>query len=115
MAQSLPRPVEVYLDCYGRAPFSTWLEGLRNRAARARIRVRIDRLRLGNFGDCKPVGEGVKELRIDCGPGYRVYFGEAEGRVVLLLCGGDKHTQASDIERARSFWADYRSRDDGEK
>lgn len=115
MAQSLPRTVSVYVDRHGRAAFSEWMKELRDPAARARVRVRIDRLRLGNLGDCKPVGEGVKELRVDYGPGYRVYFGEAAGRVVLLLCGGDKRTQAADIERARRFWADYRSRDDGEE
>lgn len=113
MGQSLPRTVEVYLDRQGHAPFTEWLEALRDRRARAKIRVRIDRLRLGNLGDCKPVGEGVKELRVDHGPGYRVYFGEAAGRLVLLLCGGDKRTQARDIERARKCWADYGSRDDG--
>jgi putative addiction module killer protein len=107
--------VDVYLDRAGRAPFSDWLSSLRDRAARARIRVRIDRLRIGNFGDCKPVGAGVSELRIDYGPGYRVYFGQAPGRVVLLLCGGDKRTQARDIERAQAFWADYGSRTDAEK
>ena len=68
MGQSLPRTVEVYVDLHGRAPFSEWLEGLRDRSARARIRVRIDRLRLGNLGDCKPVGAGVRELRINYGP-----------------------------------------------
>ena len=113
MTQSVPRVVEIYLDTEGCAPFSEWLAGLRDRTVRARIRVRIDRVRLGNLGDCRSVGDGVKELRIDCGPGYRVYFGAAAGRLVLLLCGGDKRSQPADIERARSFWADYRSRENG--
>lgn len=109
-----PRTLEVYLDRRGRAPFSEWLRALKDRGARARIRVRLDRLSLGNLGDCKAVGEGVSELRIDYGPGYRVYFAEAAGRIVLLLCGGDKRTQERDIERARGYWTDYRSRDNEE-
>jgi putative addiction module killer protein len=80
--------------------FMAWIEGLRDRKAYARIRTRIDRLELGNFGDVKPVGEGVSELRIDYGPGYRLYFTRRGKAVVLLLCGGDKTTQASDIKRA---------------
>lgn len=98
----------------GRAPFSEWLTGLKDREGRARVRVRIDRVRLGNLGDAKSVGGGVKELRVDCGPGYRVYFAEAAGVLVLLLCGGDKSTQARDIDKARTYWADYGSRGDEE-
>ena len=81
-----------------------------NIKARAKIRVRLDRMSLGNYGDCHGVGEGVKELRIDFGPGYRVYFGQEGGTIVLLLCGGDKSTQAKDIETARRYWNEYRRR-----
>ena len=81
--------------------FDRWLRALRDPQARARINARILRLAYGNVGDAKPVGAGVSELRIDYGPGYRVYFSQRGSVVVLLLCGGDKSTQRKDIERAR--------------
>jgi putative addiction module killer protein len=80
--------------------FADWFRDLRDRRARARIQVRIDRLSLGNPGDVKPVGEGVSELRIDYGPGYRVYFVRRGEMVVVLLAGGDKRTQAHDVDAA---------------
>lgn len=80
--------------------FADWFAALRDRAARARITVRIRRLSLGNPGDVKPVGSGVSEMRIDYGPGYRVYFVARGSVLVILLCGGDKRTQDRDIERA---------------
>jgi putative addiction module killer protein len=80
--------------------FRTWLGSMRDSVARARIARRIDRLRAGNSGDVKPVGAGVSELRIDCGPGYRVYFVRRGPVVVVLLCGGDKSTQDRDIKQA---------------
>ena len=80
--------------------------------ARARIRVRINRIRLGNFGDCKPVGSGVSEFRIDYGPGYRVYFGRVGEKPVLLLCGGSKKNQENDIKLAKEYWYDYKRRED---
>lgn len=76
---------------------------MRDERARARIDVRIKRLALGNAGDVKPVGEGVSELRIDYGPGYRVYFAQRGSEIVLLLCGGDKRTQDRDIREAQSL------------
>ncbi len=82
------------------AEFAEWFAGLRDRQARVRIDVRIRRLSLGNPGDVKPVGGGVSELRIDYGPGYRVYFTQQGQAVVVLLAGGDKSTQASDIALA---------------
>ena len=82
------------------AAFSQWFEELRDRQARARINVRIRRLSLGNFGDVKPVGEGVSELRIEYGPGYRVYFAQRGRALVVLPAGGDKHSQEKDIKRA---------------
>jgi putative addiction module killer protein len=99
-----------YLTEDGRNPFRDWLEALKDTEARARIRVRINRIRQGNFGDSKSVGSGVNELRIPHGPGYRVYFGRQGGQVVILLCGGDKRTQARDIEMAHVAWADYMRR-----
>ena len=80
--------------------FAKWLDGLRDIRARARILVRIERLAAGNPGDVKPVGEGVSELRIDYGPGYRVYYKKQGQKVVILLAGGDKNTQAKDIKTA---------------
>jgi putative addiction module killer protein len=80
--------------------FVRWLDGLRDIHARARILARIERLATGNPGDVKPIGEGVSELRIDCGPGYRVYFSKRGPSVVILLAGGDKRTQASDVKVA---------------
>ena len=82
------------------AAFDAWLSGLRDRQARARINIRIDRLTLGNRGDVKPVGSGVSELRIDYGPGYRVYFVRQGTALVVLLTGGDKRTQDRDIKTA---------------
>jgi len=77
-----------------------WLDGLRDINARARIQIRVERLATGNAGDVKPVGEGVSELRIDYGPGYRVYFTKRGHELVILLAGGDKSTQATDIKTA---------------
>lgn len=99
--------IEFYETKEGKIPFSIWLKSLNDSKARARIRVRIDRLKRGNFGDSKSVGEGVYELRIDYGPGYRVYFGKVGLTIVLLLCGGDKSTQTVDIRKAKIYWHDY--------
>jgi putative addiction module killer protein len=80
--------------------YSRWFEGLRDRQARGRIDIRIRRLSLGNPGDVRPVGEGVSELRIDYGPGYRVYFVQRGASLIILLAGGDKRTQDQDIQKA---------------
>ena len=83
--------------------FANWFKRLRDRRAKARIQARIDRLEMGNFGDVSPVGEGVSELRINYGPGYRVYFVQRGLVVVVLLCGGDKSSQNSDITKAKKL------------
>ena len=83
--------------------FSNWLLRLRDQKAKARIMQRIDRMTLGNPGDVKPVGQGISELRVDYGPGYRVYFVRAGEIVILLLCGGDKRTQERDIKLAKAL------------
>ena len=83
------------------------MERLHDRQARAKIRVRLNRIRLGNFGDSKSVGDGVHEIRVRYGPGYRVYFGHKGNTVVILLLGGDKKTQSDDIALAKRYWDDY--------
>lgn len=104
------KELREYLTETGRNPFREWLHSLRDATARARIRVRLNRVRLGNMGDCKPVGDGVMELRLDFGPGFRVYFGQVGEVVVLLLMGGDKRTQSRDIATAKLYWQSYRRR-----
>ena len=87
--------------------FKAWFAGLRDSRARARIIARIRRLSLGNPGDCAAVGEGVSEMRIDHGPGYRVYFAQRGQVIALLLCGGDKSTQRADIVKARRIASEW--------
>jgi putative addiction module killer protein len=99
-----PYQLEYYLDDKGNAPFLGWLYSLRDKMAVYRIRARLDRVELGNFGTVKPVGDGVNELKIDHGPGYRVYYAMYGKSVVLLLIGGDKSTQQKDIETAKVYW-----------
>lgn len=94
----------------GKHPFDDWLRSLRDKTAQARILGRIRHLENGNFGDCAPVGEGVAELRIHVGAGYRAYIGRHGATMVILLCGGDKSTQPRDIERAKEYWADWKRR-----
>ena len=90
--------------------FAEWFAALADRQAQARIQARVDRVERGRFGDCEPVGEGVWELRIDWGPGYRVYYARTGERIILLLCGGDKRKQQADIKRAKEYWRDYQER-----
>lgn len=94
----------------GREPVTVWLERLRDKIASAAIRVRLRRLEAGNFGDSKSLGDGVAELRVDVGAGYRVYHARHGRDVVILLCGGDKRTQDSDIQTAKRYWADFKRR-----
>jgi putative addiction module killer protein len=95
------------------ATFADWLANLRDERARAKINVRIRRLSLGNPGDVKPVGEGVSELRVDYGPGYRLYFIQRGAQLIILLCGGDKATQARDIDTAKSMAKQMKDKNDG--
>lgn len=91
-------------------PVSDWLCSMRDSRARAQIEVRLRRVSAGNFGDCKSLGEGVSELRVDIGTGYRVYYGKHGQALVVLLCGGDKGSQQVDIIRAKAYWADWKRR-----
>lgn len=100
-----------YIDSNGKDVFVDWLLGLRDRKARAIIRTRLDRIRFqGNFGFHQSVGQGVYELKIDFGPGYRVYYAEEGTAVVILLGGGDKDSQHRDVRKAHERWTEYRSR-----
>jgi putative addiction module killer protein len=99
-----------YLTEDGRAPLKEWLSNLADRQARARILVRLQRLGAGNFGDCRALGNGIWELRIDYGPGYRVYYARAGKKLLLLLVGGDKRKQQADIETAVLYWKDWNRR-----
>ncbi len=103
-----------YVDPEGQDLFLRWLDKLRDRQAQARVAARLIRLQNGNFGDCKPVGDGVWELRVDWGPGYRVYYAIESKRVVLLCEGGDKRTQEQDIGRAIGRWNEWQQRSKNE-
>ena len=102
--------IRRYVNRSGIDVVGDWLAGLEDLKARARIAARLDRLSLGNFGDCKALREGVSELRIDLGPGYRVYYAMLGRTCVLLLCGGDKRGQSSDINRAIEYLKDFKER-----
>ncbi|WP_103670464.1 type II toxin-antitoxin system RelE/ParE family toxin [Pseudanabaena sp. BC1403] len=103
-----PREIRQYITAEGKIPFDEWINSLRDIRAKARIEQRLDRLLLGNLGDYKPIGDGIYELRIDYGNGYRIYFGQIGLVVILLLCGGDKSTQNRDIRKAKEYWQDFR-------
>ena len=102
--------IRHYLTARGKNVFEEWLDSLKDAKAEARIAVRVARLAAGNFGDCKPAMDGVWELRIDWGPGYRVYYAMIGRTCVLLLCGGDKRKQSAAISRAIEYWNDYQQR-----
>lgn len=101
--------IQVYTSRNGGSPFITWLEALKDKTVRYRIKERLDRVALGNLGDYKIIAEGLAELRFNFGAGYRIYFGRCEEKIILLLCGGDKHTQTKDIKKAKEYWKDYLS------
>lgn len=109
--ESQPKKIREYTRSDGSSPFAQWLDGLRDRVAQDKIAARLKRVTLGNLGNYRSVGEGVCELKIDYGAGYRVYFGQVGLVVVLLLCGGDKSTQDRDIKLAKEYWRDYAKRE----
>ncbi len=106
--EAMPQTVKIYSTSDGTHPFEDWFNGLQDQQAKRKVRVRIARARAGNFGDSKSVGEGVVELRINFGPGYRVYFGRDGDTLVILLCGGNKKSQENDIAVAKQYWRDYK-------
>ncbi len=105
-----PRTIDFYQIPNGHEPFTRWLLSIRDTNIQRRIQARLIAIETGNLGDRKSVGEGVWELRLDFGPGYRVYYGEVDNTVVLILCGGDKSSQRRDIERAKNYWREYKER-----
>ena len=102
--------VRHYVSRAGKDVFDDWLTHLADARTEAKIASRINRLAARNFGDCKPLRQGVSELRIDWGPGYRVYYAMIGRECVVLLCGGDKRRQSSEIERALQYLRDYKER-----
>ena len=103
----LAKQLIFYEDKSGRIPFLSWLESL-DFKTEARVRNRLTRLEMGNMGDCKSIGEGISELRLFFGPGYRIYFGEIDSKKILLLIGGTKNSQKRDIKKAKEFWKSYK-------
>lgn len=102
-----------YITSSGKIPFLDWLNGIKDSTTRHRIRRRLDRLEIGHYGEYKILGEGVCELKLDFGPGYRIYFAEHDNIVVILLCGGDKGSQSKDIQTAKTYWRELLERNDG--
>ncbi len=110
MAQEIkPKRVITYVDEHGNEPYTDWIYGLKDQKSRERIIDRIMRLQNGLYGDCEPVGKGILELRMFFGAGYRIYFGEDDKNLVILLCGGDKKTQKRDIKAAKLYWKDFKN------
>ena len=104
-----PKTLLDYEDPRGKSPIRVWLTGL-DRVVRARVEARLKRVAFGNLGDVKPVGQGISELRLSFGSGYRIYFAQLGGEMIILLCGGDKGSQKDDIEAAKSYWEDFKRR-----
>lgn len=99
-----------YQTAAGRVPYQEWIDSLSDKSIKAAVLARVNRLRLGTFGDWSPVGEGVSELRVHLGAGYRIYFGRRGQEVVILLTGGHKRSQDADIRTAKRYWKDYETR-----
>jgi putative addiction module killer protein len=103
--------IELYATSYGKCPFEIWFEAIRDKCIRSKILVRLDRLKIGNFGDCKTIGNGVCELRVHYGPGIRIYYANVGNKIILLLSGGDKGSQMKDINKAKEYLEDYHIRE----
>ena len=108
MRRAHPREVEVYQTPNGREPFTEWLESVQDLKTRRRIQARMNSLKIGNFGDFQFVGDGIFELRLHFGAGYRIYYSQIGNTIVLLLCGGSKSGQTRDINRAKTYWRQYK-------
>lgn len=103
------KQLEIYITQENKKPFVEWLESL-DKEYRYRVKERLDRVALGNFGDWKSLDEGINELRLNFGSGYRIYFGQEKNSIILLLCGGNKASQKKDIKKARQYWKDFLAR-----
>lgn len=99
--------LEIYQTRFGKRPFEAWLNKLKDHQGVAAIKIRLNRVKLGNLGDTKPVGNSVYELKIKFGPGYRVYYSQIGKKILLLLCGGDKRSQEKDIKIAKEYLQDF--------
>jgi len=102
--------LKIYETSTGKCPFDKWFNDLADQKAQALIDLRLERIKHGNFGNCESIGNGVCELKIDFGPGYRVYFGKLGIQIILLLCAGDKKSQRKDIEKAKKYFQDFKER-----
>jgi len=100
--------IQVYRTDQGKIPFIDWLEDISDTRTKQKIQVSIDRIALGNLGKTRSLGEGIHEIKINYGPGYRVYFGREGDSLVILLCGGDKSRQNEDIKKAKKYWKDFK-------
>ena len=107
--------IRQYLTPAGKDPYSAWRRKVRDTKAKIAIDKRIVRMELGNFGDCKFCRDGVYEMRINVGPGFRVYYAVSGNQLILLLCAGDKKTQSQDIDKACQYWSDWKSRNPDER
>jgi len=108
--RDMKNTINEYIDDSGKSLYSDWLKNLRDAKAKAKIMMQVDKMELGLFGDVEPIGEGLSELRLHYGPGYRVYYGKEGQQVFLLLCGGDKSTQSKDIKKAKECWKNHKRR-----
>ena len=107
MPTAQPKEIELYITPEGKIPFSDWLDSLKSKRIKAEVNRRLERATAGNFGDHKSVGEDVYEIRITYGPGYRIYYATVDNKIILLLCAGEKDTQAADVKKAKKYWRDY--------
>lgn len=110
MRNAYPRAIDFYQIPNGHEPFTEWFFSIQDTRVRQRIQARLTSVRAGNLGDHKFVGDGVWELRLNFGAGYRIYFGKVDNTIVLLLCGGDKSSQKRDIRLAKNYWNEYKER-----
>jgi putative addiction module killer protein len=106
----MEKMLRYYIKPNRKSPFSEWLGKIKNHTTRSRIERRLERMERGNYGDYKNLGDGVYELKLDFGAGYRIYFAEIDNIVILLLCGGNKSTQSKDIVLAKEYWQEIKGR-----
>ena len=101
--------IKIYKTASGKCPFDEWLNDLANKKAQVAIDLRLERVKMGNLGQCKSLGNMVFELKVDIGPGYRIYFGKIGTNIILLLCAGDKRSQQRDIVKAKKYFQNFKS------